>query len=49
MVVTILTPTYLYGSSIGTSKTISFPFGTNGKLMFFRCLNIKLNSPSDVV
>ena len=26
--------------NIGTPKTINFPFGTNGKLMIFRCSNI---------
>ena len=27
--------------SIGTPKIINFPFVSNGKLMFFRCPNIK--------
>ena len=27
--------------SIGTSKTINFPFVSNGKLMVFRCPNIQ--------
>ena len=27
--------------SIGTPKSISFPFGTNGKLMVFECLSFQ--------
>ena len=27
--------------SIGTPKTINFPFVSNGKLIVFRCLNIQ--------
>ena len=34
--------------SIGTPKTINFPFGTNGKLMVFKCPNIKAYEGSPI-
>ena len=35
--------------SIGTSKTISFPFVSNEKLMMFRCLNIQAHYNEAVI
>ena len=35
--------------SIGTPKTINFPFVSNGKLMFFRCLNIQADYNEAVI
>ena len=35
--------------SIGTPKTINFPFFSSGKLMFFRCLNIQAHYNEAVI
>ena len=35
--------------SIGTPKIINFPFVSNGKLMFFRCLNIQAHYNEAVI
>ena len=35
--------------SIGTPKTINFPFVSSGKLMFFRCLNIQAHYNEAVI
>ena len=35
--------------SIGTPKTIKFPFVSNGKLMFFRCPNIQAHYNEAVI
>ena len=35
--------------SIGTPKTINFPFVSNGKLMFFKCPNIQAHYNEAVI
>ena len=35
--------------SIGTPKTINFPFVANGKLMVFRCTNIQVHYNEAVI
>ena len=35
--------------SIGTPKTINFPFVSNGKLMVFRCPNIQVHYNEAVI
>ena len=35
--------------SIGTPKTINFPFVSNGELMVFRCLNIQAHHNEAVI
>ena len=35
--------------SIGTPKTVNFPFVSNGKLMVFRCPNIQVHYNEAVV
>ena len=35
--------------SIGTPKTINFPFVANGKLMVFRCSNIQVHYNKAVI
>ena len=35
--------------SIGTPKTINFPFVSNGKLVVFRCLNIQAHYNEAVI
>ena len=45
----VITWTNLKWLSIGTPKTINFPFVSNGKLMFFRCPNIQAHYNAAVI